>query len=167
MNKEMIGKNQKRSTHRNYKVELFCDSQISSLTDDQEIVVKTAQFAMEYFELPISLVSIAIVDIDRIHQLNLQFRNMNKPTDVLSFAAQEGEAIVQNGKRLFLGDIVICMSVAQNQATQYGHSVKRELAFLTIHGMLHLLGYDHMNLEEEKEMFALQKEILDLMGCFR
>ena len=102
-------------------------------------------------------ISISIVDNEEIHQINKQFRGIDRPTDVLSFPQltfEEGEIMDRNEK----GEVV---------PEEYGHSLKREIAFLTAHSMLHLLGYDHMEPEEEKEMFAKQKEILELAGIPR
>ena len=95
----------------------------------------------------------------------------DSPTDVLSFPQltfEEGEIMDRNEKgEVVLGDIIISLERAREQAEEYGHSLKREIAFLTAHSMLHLLGYDHMEPEEEKEMFAKQKEILELAGIPR
>jgi len=102
-------------------------------------------------------ISISIVDNEEIHQINKQFRGIDRPTDVLSFPQLTFEE----------GEIIISLERAREQAEEYGHSLKREIAFLTAHSMLHLLGYDHMEPEEEKEMFAKQKEILELAGIPR
>ena len=75
--------------------------------------------------------------------------------------------LAQPGKREYLGDIAISLPTAMRQGEEYGHGIRRELAFLTAHGMLHLLGYDHMTPEEEKEMFALQEEVMEKMGLSR
>lgn len=116
-------------------------------------------------------VSISIVDNAEIQQINKQFRNIDRPTDVLSFPMltfTENEIIEKNENgEIVLGDIIISLERAEEQAKEYGHSLKREIAFLTAHSMLHLLGYDHMELEEEKEMFAKQKEILEAAGIPR
>ena len=116
-------------------------------------------------------ISISIVDNEEIHQINKQFRGIDRPTDVLSFPQltfEEGEIMDRNEKgEVVLGDIIISLERAREQAEEYGHSLKREIAFLTAHSMLHLLGYDHMEPEEEKEMFAKQKEILELAGIPR
>ncbi len=116
-------------------------------------------------------ISISIVDDAEIHQINKQFRNMDRPTDVLSFpqltfSEDEQPQCNENGE-IVLGDIIISQERAKQQAREYGHSFKREIAFLTAHSMLHLLGYDHMDQEEEREMFQKQKEILELAGIPR
>jgi len=116
-------------------------------------------------------ISISIVDNTEIQQINKQFRNIDRPTDVLSFPMltfTENEIIEKNENgEIVLGDIIISLERAEEQAKEYGHSLKREIAFLTAHSMLHLLGYDHMEPKEEKEMFTKQKEILEAAGISR
>ncbi len=117
--------------------------------------------------LDLAEVNVTIVSDDEIKQLNSDFRGIDKSTDVLSFPLGEnGEYDVNpETNALMLGDIVISAEHALNQAEEYGHSTQREIAFLTVHSMLHLLGYDHVNNEtEEKEMFKKQEEILIKMG---
>lgn len=101
-------------------------------------------------------VSLVFVDDDYMHELNLQYRGVDSPTDVLSFAMLEGEPVVSGGKDIILGDVVISLQAVERQAKDYGHSFLREAAYLTIHGVLHLLGYDH--LEEDKRIIMRQKE---------
>lgn len=114
-------------------------------------------------------VSVTFTDNEGIHELNKRFRNVDKPTDVLSFPLFdfEGETeeppvdeIMHN-----LGDIVISLEKAKEQAEEYGHSYQREMAFLCVHSMLHLLGYDHeKGDEEDRDMRARQTEIMKIMG---
>ena len=114
-------------------------------------------------------VSVRFVDNEEIRKLNKQYRNIDKETDVLSFPMGENGVYDVNhdtGAKI-LGDIVISMEKAVEQAKMYNHPLQREVGFLTVHSMLHLLGYDHMEPEEEKEMFAKQKEILELAGIPR
>lgn len=110
--------------------------------------------------------SVIIVDNERIHEINREYRKIDRPTDVISFALEDNEEIKFDNYRV-LGDIYISIDKVKEQAKTYGHSEKRELAFLTIHGFLHLLGYDHMKPEEEKIMFARQEEILNGFGITR
>lgn len=107
-------------------------------------------------------VSVTIVDIETIHDINKKYRNIDRPTDVISFAFLDNDDLpVIKGMPILLGDIYICDEVCVNQANEYGHSIRRELAFLFTHGLLHLFGYDHVNSKEEEEvMFKLQDEIL-------
>ena len=109
-------------------------------------------------------VSVTFVDNERIRELNREFRNIDRATDVLSFPADEP---VVEGKGRFLGDIALSLERAKTQSEEYGHSFKREVAFLTAHSVLHLLGYDHMTPDEEKEMFAKQEKVLNDMGITR
>ncbi len=114
-------------------------------------------------------VSITYTDNESIHALNLQYREVDKPTDVLSFPLMdfsgESEEPVADEPVVSLGDIVISLERAQEQAEEYGHSFEREVAFLTVHSMLHLLGYDHETGDEEDlDMRARQSAIMDAMG---
>lgn len=118
-----------------------------------------------------SEVSITFVSNERIQEINREYRDKDTPTDVISFAMEElGEGEVELiGEEMprILGDIIISIPKAKEQAKEYGHSFIRELGFLAVHGFLHLLGYDHMTKEEEKVMFTRQKEILDEYGLTR
>ena len=102
--------------------------------------------------------NIIFIDNPRIHEMNLTYRGVDRPTDVISFALEDNKTI-ELGVRL-LGDIYISIDKAKEQATSYGHSLRREISFLAVHGLLHLLGYDHMTKEEEKVMFQKQEELL-------
>lgn len=110
--------------------------------------------------------SIIFVENEEIKKINKEYRGIDKITDVISFAFEDTEDIVYNNTRV-LGDIYICIPRMKEQAISYGHSIKRELSFLTVHGLLHLLGYDHMEKEEEKIMFDLQELILNETGITR
>lgn len=109
-------------------------------------------------------ISVTIVDNAYIHEINRTYRHKDAPTDVISFAFlddnPERNKLFQSGKMVVLGEIYISFEKAKEQAVAYGHSLDRELKFLFVHGLLHLLGYDHMNEEDEKVMFRLQDEIL-------
>lgn len=105
--------------------------------------------------------SIIIIDNKQIKEINTKYRNIEKETDVISFALEdEKEENFFINKRL-LGDIYISLEKAKQQSKEYGHSLERELSFLSVHGLLHLLGYDHMKKEDEKIMFEKQEMILD------
>ncbi|PAQ13296.1 rRNA maturation RNase YbeY [Bacillus sp. FJAT-42315] len=119
-----------------------------------------------------SEVSITLTDNERIQEINRDYRDKDQPTDVISFALEEmgeEEVAITGADDLprVLGDIIISIPRAKEQAEEYGHSFERELGFLVVHGLLHLLGYDHMTEEEEKVMFAKQREILDEYGLER
>jgi len=115
--------------------------------------------------------SVTFVDNARIQEINKEYRNKDQATDVISFAMEElgeGETeIIGADMPRVLGDIIISIDRAKEQAEEYGHSYMRELGFLAVHGFLHLLGYDHLTKEEEEVMFTLQKEILDEFGLQR
>ncbi len=113
-----------------------------------------------------SILSIIFVDEEKIQDLNREYRNIDRITDVISFAFEDTKNTLPKEIRV-LGDIYICIPKMILQARDYGHSEKRELSFLTVHGLLHLLGYDHMKKEEEEIMFPLQEEILSSMGIIK
>ncbi|HLR61132.1 MAG TPA: rRNA maturation RNase YbeY [Lentibacillus sp.] len=116
-------------------------------------------------------VSVTFVSNQEIKEINRNYRQQDRPTDVISFAMQEKVTdeveIIGEALPLVLGDIVISVDKAKEQAEEYGHSLERELSFLSVHGFLHLLGYDHMNKEDETEMFRKQDDILDEFGIER
>ena len=109
--------------------------------------------------------NVIIVDNNYIHELNKNYRGIDRETDVISFALEDDKTF--NPEERVLGDIYISLDKATSQALEYGHSLTRELCFLSVHGLLHLLGYDHMKPEDEKVMFGLQEEILDKYGIKR
>lgn len=107
-------------------------------------------------------ISIILVDANEIHQINRDYRNIDRPTDVISFALKDSDdEFFIDEVDLELGDIFINVEAVVSQANEYGHSECREISFLCTHGILHLLGYDHMTEEDEKVMFGLQDVILD------
>ena len=114
------------------------------------------------------IVSVTFVDNKYIHKINKKYRGIDRPTDVISFAFIDGQGnydkILSSSGIVVLGDIYISIDKAKEQAKEYGHSLHRELSFLFVHGLLHLLGYDHMKEEDEKIMFRLQDEILSAKG---
>ena len=113
--------------------------------------------------------NIIFVDNEKIHEINREYRHIDRVTDVISFALEdemENEPSAQYDMRV-LGDIYISVDRAKEQALEYGHSFLREICFLAIHGMLHLLGYDHQTTEDEKIMFQKQEEVLAKYGIVR
>lgn len=105
--------------------------------------------------------SVIFCSPEQIHEINRTYRHVDRPTDVISFALQDQQDdILTEEEECELGDIFINTTAIKDQAAEYGHSVRRESCFLFCHGLLHLLGYDHMSPGQEKEMFGLQKEIL-------
>lgn len=111
------------------------------------------------------VVSYIFVDLNNIHDINKEYRQIDRPTDVISFAyidSSENKELPHE-----LGDVFICVEKIIEQANEYGHSVTRECAFLVVHGILHLLGYDHLEKEDEEVMFSLQDKILENLKIYR
>ncbi|HHT38820.1 MAG TPA: rRNA maturation RNase YbeY [Mollicutes bacterium] len=123
-------------------------------------------FASLYEKVNDAFFSIIFIDDKKMRELNKQYRKIDKSTDVLSFAFEDNEDLSEGTIRM-LGEIYISVDRAREQAELYGHSYLRELAFLMIHGFLHLLGYDHMNDDDEKKMFDRQEVILNEFGITR
>lgn len=145
------------------------DYEITNLTKenvDESLIEGLIKATSEKLGISDSLVEIILIDDEKIHEINKQYRGVDRPTDVISFAFQDMEDItISNITNL--GEIYISLDKVKSQAKEYGHSERRELGFLTVHGLLHLLGYDHMNSEDEKEMFKLQEDILKVYGLER
>ncbi|CAH1851363.1 rRNA maturation RNase YbeY [Convivina intestini] len=143
----------------------------------RDLVKCVLEYAGQYMELPDNTeMSVTFMNNDEIHRYNREYRNIDKPTDVISFAIEDddddfpllpdeemGEDLAKN-----IGDILVSVDIIAQQAEYLGHSFERELGFLVVHGFLHLNGYDHMLGDaEEKEMFDLQRNILDSYGLRR
>jgi len=114
--------------------------------------------------------SVTFVSNEEIKRINHEFRNKDEVTDVLSFPQEElgdGEIEIVGDIPVHLGDVIISLDVVKKQAEEYEHSLEREIAFLAVHGFLHLIGYDHETIEEEKEMFKRQENILQEFGLRR
>ena len=126
-------------------------------------IEKLLNFSTKYLNLEKCLFNVILVDDATIRNINREYRNIDKETDVISFALEDDKSFIKTDYRI-LGDIYICLNKAKSQSIQYGHSFIRELSFLTIHGLLHLLGYDHMKKDDEIIMFNLQEMILSEYG---
>ncbi|WP_339146933.1 MULTISPECIES: rRNA maturation RNase YbeY [unclassified Sutcliffiella] len=154
-------------------MEIDMIDETSRLTDEQWKDIKDLlTFAAEKESIQTGELSVTFVDNEKIQEINREYREKDRPTDVISFAMEEmgdGEIEIHYDDEAprMLGDIIISIEKAEEQAKEYGHSVKRELGFLALHGLLHLLGYDHENEADEKVMFDKQKEILDAYGLTR
>jgi len=131
-----------------------------------EEIKKVIDFALKYQNIDNAIFNIIIVDEITIKEINKLYRNKDSVTDVISFALEDDDSFVKIDYRI-LGDIYICLDKARNQSIEYGHSFLRELSFLTIHGLLHLLGYDHIEKADEEIMFNLQEMILNEYGIKR
>lgn len=143
----------------------------------RDLVRLAVSTSLDYMEFPKkSEISVMFVDNEEIRELNKLHRGIDRATDVLSFPMfeydEDGEIIEDDldfnpDGEMILGDIVISLERADEQAREYGHSFEREVGFLTVHSMLHLFGFDHMNPDDEEEMFGYQREILDEMKLTR
>lgn len=135
----------------------------------EEAVTLAAEKVAELYGLQNAEVSVTLTDDAHIHELNKTYRGVDRPTDVLSFALTESEEPeVEGGPETeILGDLVLSVERVAAQAEEYGHSLRREAAFLTVHGMLHLLGYDHIEDEDREEMEAEQRTVMDALGISR
>lgn len=111
--------------------------------------------------------SCILVDDQKIHDINKEYRKIDRSTDVISFALEDSEQYYVIGMPRSLGDIFISVDHAKMQAEEYGHSLKREMCFLFTHGLLHLLGYDHVEKEDEEKMIMTQKSILEALEIGR
>ena len=128
--------------------------------EELDVLNNYVKYVCDKLELDKCEFNIIIVDNKKIHQINREYRNVDRETDVISFAMEDNMDIKYDNFRL-LGDIYISIDKCYSQAEEYGHSKVREICFLATHGILHLLGYDHMNEEDEVKMFSLQNELLD------
>ncbi len=152
--------------------------------EEEEVLAMVIEACLDYVSCPYeSTVSVTLVDSETIHQLNKEYREIDRPTDVLSFPmidyatpgdfsfledeGAETDYFDPESGELLLGDIILSVDRILEQAEEYGHSVKREFAFLTAHSMFHLFGYDHMEEEERKEMERMQREVLESIGICR
>lgn len=131
------------------------------LNDDYSYLNDLLDYAVKKLKID-GIFSVVFIDNNAMHEMNLKFRGIDRTTDVLSFALNDEESVKTSVN--VLGDIFISIPKMKEQAKEYNHSEKRELSFLVIHGLLHLLGYDHQTKDDEKEMFNLQEEILDEKG---
>ena len=144
-------------------------AEMGSLEELENIVRRAVEITGPLYDVENSEVSVTLTNDEYIHRLNQEYRGLDRPTDVLSFAFVDSEEPeIEEGPELeVLGDIIISLERAWAQAQEYGHSMERELSFLTVHGMLHLLGYDHMEEEERMEMEEEQRYIMGKLGISR
>ncbi len=147
------------------KVEIF--NNVQEEIEELDTVKKVLESAMKKEKLENTVFNVIIVDNPYIHQLNKDYRNIDRETDVITFALEDEDTIVLPNEERILGDIYISIDKAKQQAQEYRHSLLRELSFLAVHGFYHLLGYDHETEEEEKIMFTKQEEVLNSYGITR
>lgn len=147
------------------KIEIF--NQVGEDIPELETVEKVLYSAIDHEGLSGINFNLIIVDNEYIHELNKNYRNIDRETDVITFALEDDDTMVLPEDVRVLGDIYISIDKARSQAEEYGHSFLREICFLAVHGFYHLLGYDHMTPEEEKVMFGKQEEVLSAYGITR
>lgn len=131
--------------------------------EELEILKDFINYAASNLGLKNVMFNVIIINDNTIHKINKEYRNIDRPTDVITFALEDNKMIETPEVRV-LGDIYISYDKVKSQAKEYDHSTKREICFLAVHGLLHLLGYDHMTKEDEEKMFGLQKELLEGYG---
>lgn len=132
---------------------------------DEGAIEDLATFALEHMGVPDACeVSISLVDVDEIHDLNLEYRGIDSPTDVLSFECDDPWGACPEGESVQIGDVVIALDVVDEQRTQFQTSFEEEASLMLVHSLLHLLGYDHVDEDGAREMEAFEKEILDNYG---
>ena len=143
---------------------LYYDNELELSIDDYEplfSMISKRTFSLLKEQRMLEL-SVSLVDEKTIQYYNSMYRHIDTPTDVISFALTDvDDNIIIRNQPILLGDILICYPIAVQQAKEYGHSIGREMAFLFTHGLLHLLGFDHMTESDEKSMFGMQDQILD------
>lgn len=150
-------------------MEVLCND-CEELTEDlYEKLEKLCDIAMEQEGLASKEgeVSLSFVSEEEIQQLNEAYRGVDKVTDVLSFPQYESKADIAMEPYAVLGDVIICLDVAENQAQNYGHSLEREICYLFVHSIMHLLGYDHMEDEEKEEMRRAEENVLSKLNITR
>ena len=147
------------------KIEIF--NQTEEKIKELDTVEKVLYSVMEKEHLENTSFNLIIVDNNYIHELNKNYRGIDRETDVITFALEDEDTVIIPDDERILGDIYISLDKARAQAEEYGHSFLRELSFLAVHGFYHLLGYDHQTKEEEKVMFAKQEEVLNSYGITR
>ena len=143
--------------------EIFNNTNNDINTSELEDYIK---YVVKELDIENAIFNIIFIDNEEIRKINREYRNVDRETDVISFALEDNMDVVYEDFRL-LGDIYISYEKAIEQAELYNHSVKREVFYLATHGILHLLGYDHMEEEDEKVMFGKQNELLDGYGITR
>ena len=148
------------------EIEIRCEPEDLPVSEEEREAVRRAILAVGRLY---GAVSVTLTDDAHIHVINREYRGVDRPTDVISFALTESEEpeIIGGGAHEVLGDLIISLERMRAQAAEYGHTELRELSFLTVHGMLHLLGYDHMEEEERLEMEEEQRRVMEELGITR
>lgn len=148
---------------------IMCNDENAVTAEMMDVFVKAAVLCVENEGLcPDNMeVSLSFVSKEEIHDLNKSYRNVDSPTDVLSFPLIEDMEDMDDGEEILLGDVVICQEKAEEQAEEYRHSVERELVYLFVHSICHLLGYDHMEEDEKAEMRQREEAVMTALSLER
>jgi len=146
-------------------MEISVTSEPSWCQEWEPTVRRAAETALTQLGLLDAELSILLTDDETVHELNRTYRGVDKTTDVLSFSQQEGDN--PDPVPQLLGDVVISVEQARRQAEDFGHSLAREMGFLTVHGILHLIGWDHETPDDERRMMAKTEDILGAIGLSR
>lgn len=147
------------------KIGIF--NQTEEEVKELETVEKVLYSALEKEHMENTSFNLIIVDNNYIHELNKNYRHIDRETDVITFALEDEDTVIIPDEERILGDVYISLDKAIAQADEYGHSFLREICFLAVHGFYHLLGYDHMTEDDEKVMFTKQEEVLNSYGITR
>ena len=149
-------------------IQISYDDGITRDAKIEEVIQKVCDEVSRVYGLEDDELSILLCDNNKIHELNKEYRGIDRPTDVLSFALNEGDDYEgSEEEHHLLGDMILSLERAHEQAVEYGHSFERELAYLTTHSCLHILGYDHMTDEDKKEMRTEEEFVLSNLGYVR
>ena len=146
-------------------VEVYNNTKREVLFEDK--IKEIVEFALKKENCTNGVVSIIFVSNKEIHRINKEYRNIDRVTDVISFALEDDNSLINPSDYRILGDIYVSLDKAEEQAKDYGHSFEREVCFLVVHGIYHLLGYDHLNEDDEKIMMKKQEEVLDAFDVKR
>lgn len=130
---------------------------------EEDAVRAAAEYTLSLLQIDACALSVTLTSAEQVHQLNREYADNDYVTDVLSFAAEDDPYDVEPGDPPYIGDIIIAVPVAEKQAEEAGHSLLAEIQTLTVHGSLHLLGFDHQNPEQQAEMWAYQSAVLDAL----
>ena len=149
-------------------IHISYDEGIEKDSNIEAIIRKVCDEVSRVYGLEEDEMSILLCDNAKIHEINREYRHIDRPTDVISFALNEGDGYEDDGaESKLLGDMIISLERTQEQAKEFGHSFERELAYLTTHSCLHILGYDHMTAEDKAEMRAEEEHVLGNLGIVR
>lgn len=144
-------------------IEVYNETEDNAYLEDIKNILN---LGLKKLDVKNAFVSVVIVDKEEIHEINKTYRNVDRVTDVISFAFEDNKMIERSDMRI-LGEIYLCIEKAKEQSVEYGHSEKREICYLSVHGLLHLLGYNHEVEDEKRIMRQKEEEILEIYDAIR